>query len=301
MNKHAFDVIIIGGSYAGLSAAMALGRSLKHVLVIDSGTPCNRQTPHSHNFITQDGATPAQIAALAKAEVLKYDTIRFCNALATAAVQTANGFEVTISTGQQFAAKKLLFATGVNDQMPGIHGFAECWGISVLHCPYCHGYEVKNAILGLIGNGDAGYELCKLISNWSRELILFTNGPSTLTEAQQAKLTKHHIAIIETPIDSFQHNNGYIHHILLQNGTLKPVDAVFARVPFQQQCLLPQYLGCEITETGHIKTDDFQKTTVPGIYAAGDNATMYRSVPAVVAAGSKAGAFINKELIEDFF
>lgn len=301
MSKQVFDVIIIGGSYAGLSAAMALGRSLRSVLIIDSGAPCNRQTPHSHNFITQDGEKPAQIAAIAKAQVSKYNTVAFCNALATEAVQTADGFEVRTSTGQQFTAKKLLFATGIVDQMPAIDGFAECWGISVLHCPYCHGYEVKEATLGLMGNGDTGYEFCKLISNWSSNLVLFTNGPSTLTEAQQAKIAEHHIPVIETPIDSFKHNNGYIHHILLQNGIAKEVDAIFARLPFQQHCKLPEQLGCEINEMGFIKTDDMQRTTVPGIYAAGDNASGMRAVSAAVAAGTKAGAMLNKELIDASF
>src|SRR5688500_15844678 len=130
-----YDVIIIGGSYAGLSAAMALGRSLRQVLIIDSSKPCNQQTPHSHNFITQDGETPKGIAEKAKAQVLKYDTVKFYNGIATEGTKTENGFEIKTQSGGRFTSKKLLFATGVKDQFPDINGFAECWGISVLHCP----------------------------------------------------------------------------------------------------------------------------------------------------------------------
>src|SRR5690606_26609566 len=140
-NKH-FDVIIIGGSYAGLSAAMALGRALRNVLIIDGGSPCNRQTPHSHNFITQDGEKPHIIAEKARTQVLQYPTIKFITGIAHSGFKTEFGFTITTKANETFEAKKLIFATGLKDNMPDIKGFSECWGISVIHCPYCHGYEV---------------------------------------------------------------------------------------------------------------------------------------------------------------
>ena len=142
-SKH-FDVIIIGGSYSGLAAGMALGRALRQVLIIDSGKPCNEQTPHSHNFITQDGKTPKEIATLAKQQVEKYETVKFLSGLATTGTKTEVGFNIQTSAGETFSSKKIIFATGVKDIMQSIDGYAECWGISVLHCPYCHGYEVRN-------------------------------------------------------------------------------------------------------------------------------------------------------------
>jgi len=129
-----FDVVIIGGSYAGLSAAMALGRAVRRVLILDSGQPCNRQTPHSHNLITQDGATPAHITAVAKEQVLAYPTVRFQAGTATAVMGESNSFVVETAAGEQFRARKILFATGVRDLLPAIPGFAESWGISVIHC-----------------------------------------------------------------------------------------------------------------------------------------------------------------------
>jgi len=299
--RNNFDVIITGGSYAGLSAAMALGRALRSVLIIDSGKPCNSQTPHSYNFITHDGETPKAIADKAREQVLAYDTIKFHQGLATKGIKTENGFEITTAANEVFTAKKLLFATGVTDIMPGIAGFADCWGISVLHCPYCHGYEVKHQPTGLIGNGDLGFELSRLISNWSKNLVLFTNGRSTLTAEQTEKITSHHIEIIENEIMSFTHTNGYIQQVVFADGSARNISAVYARPAFQQHCAIPEALGCELTEQGYIKTDDFQRTSVHGVYAAGDSTTMFRAVSAAVAAGGKSGATINKELIEEEF
>ena len=296
-----FDVIIIGGSYAGLSAAMALGRSLRNVLIIDSGMPCNKQTPYSHNLITQDGATPAEIAAKAKAQVLKYSTIEFYTGIAIIGSIVENGFEIKTSSGDSFIAKKILFTTGVRDLFPDIEGFAACWGISVLHCPYCHGYEVKYQNTGIIGNGDVGFEFARLISNWTKQLTLFTNGKSTLTTLQIDKLKSYSITIIEKKIESFEHSNGNIQNVLFKDGSNIQIAALFARPEFKQHCDIPKALGCELTELGHIKTDDFQKTSVPGVYAAGDNTTMLRSVAVAIAAGNKAGAVINNDLIEESF
>src|SRR5688572_21015675 len=165
-----FDVIIIGGSYAGLAAGMALGRALRKVLIIDSGEPCNRQTPHSHNFLTHDGRPPGEIAKLARQQVQLYNTIRFLQGVAALGIKTEGGFEITQDSGEIFGAKKLIFATGIRDIMPDIDGFKSSWGISVLHCPYCHGYEVRNQRTGILGNGENGFELTKLISNWTKDL-----------------------------------------------------------------------------------------------------------------------------------
>jgi thioredoxin reductase len=300
-DKSFFDVIIIGGSYAGLSAAMALGRSLRNVLIIDSGQPCNIQTPHSHNFLTQDGVDPKTIAAQAKDQVLKYDTIRSFNGKAVSGKKSGNVFSIQTETGETFESKKMLFATGVVDILPDIKGLKECWGISVLHCPYCHGYEVKNSQIGLLGNGDLGFELSRLINNWTKNLVLFTNEISTLTDEQRNKILQHNIRIIEAEISHLEHQNGKIKKVVLKNGNIEELNALFARGTFKQHCEIPITLGCELTEQGYIKIDDFQKTSVKGIYAAGDNTTMYRAVSAAIAAGNKAGAFINKELIDEEF
>jgi thioredoxin reductase len=300
-DKRNFDVVIVGGSYSGLSAGMALGRALRKVLIIDSGKPCNRQTPYSHNFITQDGKTPNEIATLARQQVQKYDTVTFFEGLATAGTKTENGFEIETASGGTFAAKKLVFATGISDQMPDIPGYAECWGVSVLHCPYCHGYEIKNERTGILGNGEYAFEFSALISNWTRDLTLFTNAPSSLTAEQTTKIKSHGIALVELEIERLEHAQGHLQKIIFKDGTFTNIKALYTRPAFQQHCTIPETLGCEMTEDGYIKVDAFQKTTVPGIFACGDNTTRMRSVANAVAMGTAAGAMVNKEIIfEDF-
>lgn len=301
MEQKTFDVIIIGGSYSGLSAAMSLGRSLRQVLVIDSGLPCNRQTPHSHNFITQDGEKPAVISAKAKLQVELYKTVHFYNGLATKAIKNEAGFEISTESGEIFTSRKVLFATGVKDLIPKINGFAECWGISVLHCPYCHGYEVKNEKTAIIANGETAFDFAKLISNWTKDLRLCTNGKSTLTFEQAQILQQHNVQIFEEEIDSFEHTKGYIENIIFKNQEKVAVKAIYARPPFEQHCNLPKDLGCEINEQGLLKVDAMQKTNIPGVYASGDCTTQMRSVAIAVSTGSFAGAVINKDLIDEDF
>jgi thioredoxin reductase len=299
-NKH-YDVIIIGGSYSGLAAAMTLGRALRKVLVIDSGKPCNRQTPHSHNFLTQDGKTPKEIATLARQEVEKYETITFLNALATSGAKIENGFSISTDSGNSFTAAKLIFATGVRDIMPGIKGVAECWGISVIHCPYCHGYEVRHERTGILGNGEYGFEFSQLISNWTNDLTLFTNGKSTLTDEQTAKIKKHNISIVEKEVSHLEHDNGELREIVFKDGSVTALKALYTRPPFEQHCSIPQSLGCELTEDGYIKIDAMQKTTVNGVFACGDNVIRMRTVANAVAMGTTAEAMLNRELVAERF
>ena len=296
-----FDVIIIGGSYSGLSAGMALGRALRRVLIIDSGKPCNRQTPQSHNFITHDGRPPAEIASLARQQVQRYDTVSFLSGLAANAVKAEDKFHIRTQSGETFRAKKLIFATGIRDIMPDIDGYAECWGISVLHCPYCHGYEVRNERTGILGNGEYGFEFSTLLSNWTKDLTLFTNGKSALTSGQTSRLESHGIKIMETEIERLRHVDGRLQEIIFKDDTVFPVTALYARSPFVQHCTLPEGMGCALTEEGYIRTDPFQKTTVDGVYACGDNTTRMRAVATAVAMGTAAGAAVNREIIFEEF
>ena len=300
-DRKQFDVIITGGSYAGLATAMALGRALRKVLIIDNGKPCNRQTPYSHNFLTQDGKTPKEISILAKQQVLAYNTITFFDGFVTRGLKTDNGFEIQTESGDKFTAAKLIFATGIKDIMPEIVGFSECWGVSVLHCPYCHGYEVKNEITGILGNGEYGFEFSKLISNWTKDLTLFTNGASTLTDEQKTELEKHSIEIVEKEIKELEHINGHLKNIIFKDGLKANIKAIYTKLPFKQNCTVAEQLGCELTEDGYIKIDAFQKTTTKDLFACGDNATRMRTVANAVAMGTLTGMTVNKELIDERF
>jgi len=296
-----FDVVIIGGSYAGLSAALSLGRALRKIIVIDSGNPSNEQTPHSHNFLTRDGETPAQLSKKAREEVLRYPSVTFKKDRVVAVTGENRNFKVQTEEKAMFSASKIIFSTGVIDIIPEIAGFAECWGISILHCPYCHGYEHKNLPTGVFANGQAGYDQAKFISNWTKDLVLYTDGKSTLDDEQTAGLKRRNIPIVEKEIEGFEHSSGKIKAIVYKDGNKQALNVLYALPEVKQQSELPCELCCEFTDHGRIDVDLFHKTTVDGIYAAGDNSSMGRAIAVAVAAGSVAGAMINKELIEEEF
>jgi thioredoxin reductase len=297
MNK--LDVIIVGGSYAGLSAAMLLGRSMRQVLVIDNQRPCNRQTPHSHSYLTRDGETPAAIAAIAREQVAQYPTVSFLTDTVISAEPFEGGFQVQTKSGETFSSRKLLLATGVIDELAPIPGVAECWGISVLHCPFCHGYEVRGQRLGLLANGGNAADLVTLIRNWSERLTIFTNGPADFTPEQQAIIAQHHVPVVERPIAALEHTAGYLTAVRTTDEQEHPVLAIFARFPTRLASNLAEQLGCKLTETGHIAVSEFGDTGIPGLYAAGDATTPMRQVAVAVANGVKAGAAMVREFIMD--
>lgn len=299
-NKH-YEAVIIGGSFAGLSAAMSLGRSLRNTLIIDNGQPCNIQTPQSHNFLTQDGKPPLEILAVAKRQIEAYKTVENITDTAISISKNEDLFEINLQENGTIKAKKLILAWGLKDDTSKIEGLAACWGISVIHCPYCHGYEVKNEPTAIIANGNEAYEYIKLISNWTKKITLFTNGSSTLTEEQTQKIGSKGFEIIENEITNINHNAGKVLAIGLKNADDFKVSVIYYRTPFEQKSTIAAQLGCEIDEMGLIKVNDFQQTNIKGVYAAGDNTTPLRQVANAVARGSLAGVMVSRELIEESF
>lgn len=300
-NQKLYDTIIVGGSYAGLSAAMTLGRSLRNVLIIDSGNPCNKQTPHSHNFLTRDGVPPGEIAKIAREEVAKYPTIEFYNGFAVNGSKISDGFVIKTSDGNSFKSKKLIFATGILDSLYDIKGFAECWGISVIHCPYCHGYEVRNKKTAILADGDRLVYFTSLIKNLTDDVALITSEINASNADNIAILQRNGVKIIEKKILEIQHHNGYIEKVIFSDGTSESFEAMYAPVPFRQHSSIPEELGCELTDAGLIKIDESHKTTLDGVYAVGDNSNPLRSVSLAVSSGSVAGVKINGELSADMF
>ena len=296
-----YEVIIIGGSYAGLSAAMALGRSLRNVLIIDSGLPCNRQTPTSHNFLTQDGFSPIQITENAKKQVLKYPSINYLNDLAIKAEKLEVGFQIYTRSENIYKAQKIIIATGIKDLIPQKKGFQECWGITLIHCPYCHGYEFTHQKTAIMANGERAYHLASLVSNLTHDLSILTNEKSDFNTEQVNKLRNHSIEIIETNISEIQHHKGYMNNIIFDDGKEMAIDAIYAGFPFEQHSSIPVSLGCELTVQGHIKVNQFQETTIEGVYACGDNSSMMRSIANSVATGNITGAMVNSELCQEKF
>jgi len=296
-----FDVIIIGGSYAGLAAAMSLGRSLRKVLIIDSGKPCNRQTPHSHNFLTQDGKTPSEISSIAKSQVLEYKTVNFVEDEAIHAINNETSFFVSTKSGITYSAKKLILATGIKDVMPNIKGFAACWGISVVHCPYCHGYEIRNKKTGIMANGERAYHLASMVGNLTKNLHVLTNEPASFSKEEWSKLEHNRISVIDKKIVEVEHNDGNVNAIIFDDGSKEVIDAIYAALPFVQHSNISNLLDCELNEEGFIKVDDMYRTTIENVFACGDNCIKMRSLANSVASGTMVGAVINMELVKENF
>jgi thioredoxin reductase len=290
-----YEVTIIGGSIAGLSAALILGRALKNILIIDDLKPCFRFSDHTHGFITHDGNNPKDIVEQAKKELLNYPNITWYSSRVKSVTQEKNYFSVNTNSATSFRTVKLLLATGVKDKFPPIKGFNECWGKSILHCPYCQGYEIRNHHVGFIGNGDYAFERIKLLSGWTKWLTLFTNDPNTLNEVQIDFLSKKNIMVVEgTPI-SIIHTNGQMESLKMSNGDFHKIAAVFTKIDFQPPDLAIR-LGCVLTEANFICVDDAGRTNIAGIFAAGDCASAFRTVPTASAAGVRAAIAINHEL-----
>ena len=197
--------------------------------------------------------------------------------------------------------QELIFATGIIDEIPNIKGFKECWGISLIHCPYCHGYEFQNKKTGIIANGDRGFHIASLVNNLTKDLTIFTRGKANFTDEQLQKLERNNITIIETEIEELKHQNGMVESLILSDGKVMNFEAVYGAFPFIQHSDIAESLGCEMTEMGHIKIDQFQKTNVTGLLACGDNSSPMRSVANAVYTGNLAGAMVNAELTAESF
>ena len=294
-----YEAIIVGGSYAGLSTAMSLGRARRRVLVIDSGLPRNRFTPHAHNLLLNDGAAPAALAAQARQNVAHYPTVARLAAQATSAEKLPDG-TFLISTAQhgQFQTGQLLLATGLRDELPTIPGFAECWGKSIIHCPYCHGYEVADQPTGLWINGDQVSHMVTMLRNWTRNLTVFTNGPATFPNEVRQQLADQQVQLVETPISAIVQHDGQLSALQLANGRQLARPVLYAKLPLHQASDLPAQLGCALDEQQLLLTvDAMNQTSVPGVYAAGDNCTMAHQVVQAMAAGGMAGITISRNLI----
>ncbi len=296
-----FDVIIVGGSAAGLSAALVLGRSRRSVLVLDAGEPCNAPAPHSHNFLTNDGVPPAEILNRGRTELGKYETVVFKNDRVETARLAENGFRVETETGAAYASKKIILAMGVHPIFPAIEGLEACWGKSVIHCPYCHGYEFKDQPTALLLEQKNFLHYLSSLYNLSRNVVLLTNGPRDFSEKQLNVLKQYDLKVIKTPLKSLLHNKGDLEKIVFNNEQTLEVAALYAPLKVQYNNGLAYQLGCDLGAEGFVKRNGQMKTNVPGVLACGDVSGAARSVAVAVASGNLAGISANEALCSENF
>jgi thioredoxin reductase len=295
------DVIIIGAGAAGLSGALMLGRARRRVLVCDGGDPRNAPASHSHSFFTRDGVPPLEMLRIGREQLDAYEGVRVVKGDVSDVVAEEDRFAVTLGDGSRHRARRILLATGVRDELPPIGGLRELWGKSVVHCPYCHGWEVRGEPLALYADGEMAVEFAALLKGWSDDLAICTDGPSTISPEDRARLAANGIAIHEEPIERLEGRDGNLERIVFTGGKSIERRALFIRPPQRQRSALAARLGCEFTDAGHVKVDATMQTTVPGVYAAGDMAMPMQQVVMAAGAGSQAGAAINGALCREEF
>lgn len=301
MDQKIFDVIIIGGSYAGLSAAMCLGRSLRSILIIDAGDPCNLQAAHAHNFLPIDGENPQTILEQAKTNVLRYESVRYISDFVKDVGKEKLFFKVDTSSGNTFSARKILFATGIKDIIPDIKGFSACWGKTAVQCPYCHGYEFRDKKTAILADDATVVHQIPLLYNLSKNITILSSRNEDFGITKRKKIEQRGIHIIETELVELEHKNGKLKNLIFKDGRKEPFDILYSTLPFQQHSEIPKSLGCSLNKQGYIEVDNTQKTTVDGVYACGDNSNFLRTLANAVYSGNKAGMNINAILSNDYF
>ncbi|KEP30097.1 Thioredoxin reductase [Bacillus safensis] len=294
------DCAIIGGGPAGLSAALVVGRGRKQVIVFDDELPRNRVTQESHGFITNDGMTPFEIRRAGEADLQKYPNIKIKRSRIVDIQKKEERFTLLTHEGDRFEAKKIILATGLQDILPEIEGIHDVYGKTLFSCPFCDGWELKDKALALIAENQRALHMAKLLSNWTKDLIVFTNG-HVLAEEDKVLLTAHSIQVIDVPIVSIDHDNGQLRSLQLANGETVKREGGFVASEFKQSAPFAEKLGCQMTKNAGIETDILGRTTVSGIFACGDNLGGPAQLVLAAAAGSQAGMGVIHELVQEEF
>jgi thioredoxin reductase len=289
-----FDVIIIGGGPAGLSAALMLGRCRRKVVLFDTGRPRNASSRHLHGYLTRDGTPPLELLRLGREELKPY-AIDTRDGEVTGIQCAPDRFNVSLATGEQVSARKVLVATGVRDHVPDIPGIGECYGLSVHHCPYCDGWESRGKRIAVIGSGASVTGLALSLKTWSDDVMICSNG-RRIGSRHRRQLAEHTVAVHEGGIDRVDHDSGQVRAVVLAGGESIACEKIFFSAPQSPQADFPRQLGCEVTYKGVVKTDHLGHTRVPGLYVVGDASRDVQFAIVAAAEGAKAAVAINKAL-----
>ena len=290
-----YDVIVIGGSYAGMAAALILGRARRNVAVLDTGLRRNRFAEASHGLLGQDGMAPEAIAGNAKEQLLKYPTVAWIDGAAVSAEETGEFFSVRLESGDVLSAKLLILATGVRDELPDVPGRAERWGKSVFHCPYCHGYELDQGPLGVLACGEISMHHALLIPEWG-PTTLFLNGAFEPGEEQLNQLRERGVKIEREMVSEITGKAG----VKLEDGRTIELAGLFVASRTTPSSPLAEELGCEIAESPlglYVGTNDMKETSVNGVLACGDLARAAGNVTFAISAGALAGLSAHRSLV----
>ena len=294
------DVIIIGGSFAGLAGALQLGRARRKVTVLDTGLPRNRFAGHSHGLLGHDHKPPLDILAEARRQLARYPTIKLVSARADGVSGALDDFKVLTSDGESLRARRVILSYGIVDQMPDVPGYAESWGTSIVPCPYCDGFEVAGRHWGLVWSGPQSHNQVRLFHDWTDKLTLFADGHDIPPDIR-ADLARRNVPVVDGRIVEIAHHKGHISTVNIDTGRNVAVDILFAHPRNKPSASLHESLGLAKVDTPSgiaLKVDERRQTSMPGIYAAGDLTTTFLpSVTQSSSQGAMAGIFAQQSMV----
>jgi thioredoxin reductase len=297
MNR--YDVAIIGGGAAGLSAALVLTRALRNVLVIDAGAPRNAPAAHMHGFLSRDGMPPAELIAAGRDEVRRYGGIVSEGTVEALLPDDGIGFRVLLVGGRQYSARRLLLTSGLRDELPDIPGLRDRWARDVLHCPYCHGHEVRDRPLGVLGGSPGSVRYAQIVQQWTSDLVYFTP-PDVLTAIERTQLLARAIGVVEGTVEQLIIDDAdHLQAVQLQDGRVVPREALFVPPRFVPNDSVVAGLKCELDADGWVAVDRTGRTSVPGVWAAGNVVDPRAQVITAAGAGSAAAIAINADLVDE--
>jgi thioredoxin reductase len=293
-----YDVVVIGGGAAGLSAALVLTRARRRVLVVDAGSPRNAPATHMHGFLSRDGCPPAELLARGYDEVKSYGGDILAGTASDLVPDGRAGFWVLLADGQRISTRRLLVTTGLRDELPDIPGLRERWARDVLHCPYCHGHEVRDRQLGVLGGSPGAVRYAQIVRQWTHDLVYFTP-PDTLSTTERAQLVARAIGVVEGTVEQIVIDDDHLCGVQMNDGCVVPRDALFVPPRFVPNNRLLVDLGCDVDDDGWVVTDGTGRTSVRGVWAAGNVVDPRAQVITAAGAGSAAAIAVNADLTED--
>ncbi len=300
--RAAWDVIIVGAGPAGLSAALILGRACRRVLLCDSGTPRSWASKAMHGFVTREGISPSRFRQIARANLKGFPNVKYVETEVTAATRLASGlFTVTTRQRKRFRCRKILIATGVFDHLPPIKGIEEFFGRSVFQCPYCDGWETRRLPVAIYGRRHRGLEMARAMTAWNDGILLCTDGNSGMSAATKAHLRNNGIRLIEDRVSHLEGSRGQLRAIAFRNGRKEPARALYFDMPCSGQSKLAESLGCQFNRKGGIRCGQYEATSVPGVFVAGNLIKDVQLSIVAAAEGARAAFGINRALTREDF
>ncbi|MGA7435065.1 MAG: NAD(P)/FAD-dependent oxidoreductase [Solirubrobacterales bacterium] len=302
------DCAVIGGGAAGLSAALVLGRARRRTLVVDAGQQSNRPSHGVGGLLGHDGRDPSELYEIGRTELDAYPSVEIVDGEAVKAkhLVESGGFEIELSDGSVRTARRLILATGMEYRVDDLPGLAELWGNSAFHCPFCHGWEARDGALAIRGNGDQGVHGALMLRGWSEDVTLLSDGPADLNDEQRGKLEAAAIRVDERPLTGLRAENGDLAAIRFADGTELERSGLMVAPRLHQRTDLAAQLGARHADPNpmaadRLVVDSFQRTTVPGVFAAGDVSGQFPQVAAAISSGSNAAAFVVQTLLSEDF